>query len=199
MCWVKTNSQTITFLFSSSLIRRWNLVLFLIIRETLNLVDNLQSPTCDGIISNLWVFFNLLLSVFCSSSMFLSYVFIHVHLWSTISLISVLCELNLLPNTHIYQSFFYRVEITSWLWHHILIFTWLACRSRLIPSANRGAFFGHFLLFPAAVTCWKLVELPASSQQGSLGFCLGCVRFCHQTQDSRPPCLPAPLLHKNKA
>lgn len=150
MCWVKTNSQTITFLFSSSLIRRWNLVLFLIIRETLNLVDNLQSPTCDGIISNLWIFFNLLLSVFCSSRMFLSYVFIHVHLWSTISLISVLCELNLLPNTHIYQSFFYCVEITSWLWHHILIFTWLACRSRLIPSADRGAFFGHFLLFPAA-------------------------------------------------
>lgn len=53
--WKQT--QTITFFFSSSLIRRWNLVLFLIIRETLNLVDNLQSPTCDGIISNLWIFF----------------------------------------------------------------------------------------------------------------------------------------------
>lgn len=137
-------------------------------------MDNLQSPTCDGIISNLWIFFNLLLSVFCSSSMFLFYVFIHVQLWSTISLISVLYELNLFPNTYI-SIVFYRVEITSWLWHHILVFTWLACRSRLVPSADRGAFFGRWA-FPAALACWKLVALPASSQQGSLVFFWGGLR-----------------------
>lgn len=101
--------------------------------------------------------------------------------------------------THIYINRFYCVKITSWLWHHILVFTRLACRSQLIPSADRGAFFGHFLLFPAALACWKLVALPASSQQGSLVFCLGCLHFCHQTQESRLPCLLAHLLHKNKA
>lgn len=194
MCWVKTNSQTITFFFSSSLIRRWNLVLFLIIRETLNLVDNLQSPTCDGIISNLWIFFNLLLSVFCSSSMFLFYVFIHVQLWSTISLIRVLYELNLFPNTYI-SIVFYCVEITSWLWHHILVFTWLACHSWLILSADRGDFIGRFLLFPAALACWKLVALPASSQQGSLAFLGGvCILFLPSNtriMATMSPCPPA--------